>query len=556
MQPTLKTMLLAAAVLASGQALSAADLIISDVMIYGHDSAEAIAIEDGRILYIGSQSEAERFEAATTEVLDMAGAMVLPGFVDNHNHLFEAASEAGGFCELSYDGTPEAQLPALKQCRSQSDGTDEWLTGYGFSLENIMAYGDRTPLQVLDSVFPDQPVVLMEQTSHSMWVNSKALALAGIDSTTPEPQGGKILRDEQTGELIGILLDNAGDILMEQAWNSLKNRDRQSYKGLMAGLQEVARNGITTVGDGRMYWKRGWYEVWKAAEASGDLTARVSLRPWIYPGEPMAEQLDYLKSIQSDDTDALLLVNQVKMYSDGIVINGTARVLEPYLQTWIPDEPFGVHYIGPQEMTSWLKALDQLGYGAHIHTIGDDGVRASLNAIEAARSAGSEREYSLTHVELLNSADLPRFRQLEVTADFQAGADYVARGDHDWAVPFLGHDRAARVMRIRPLFDSGANVSLSSDWNVNPLNPLVGIANSLIMAERGLPDIEAAIDAYTINAARSLGLEEQIGTIEVGKSADLVILDRDISRLEPERIPDAQVLMTILAGRIVFDIGE
>jgi len=305
-----------------------------------------------------------------------------------------------------------------------------------------------------------------------------------------------------------------------------------------------------------LYWKRGWYDVWKAAESNGELTARVSLRPWIYPQDSRSPQLAYLKTIQSRERDARLIVDQVKMYSDGIIINGTAKTLAPYLSTYIEDEPYGINYIPPAKMKDWLLALDKIGYGAHIHAIGDGAVRESLNAIEHARQQHSDRNYTLTHVEMVDAKDISRFKPLSVTADFQVGSDYIAHHDHAWAKPFLGTKRVRSLMQINRVFASGANVSLSSDWNVHDINPLVGIANSLIMGDSGLPNIETAINAYTINAAISLGLDDVTGSIEVGKSADFVVLEKDITQLAPKEIANTNILMTILQGEVVFDAEE
>ena len=535
-----------------------ADSMLMNANIYGHEDADAIAILDGKILAIGSFQSLAHYQNQQTRLADLDQAFVMPGFIDNHNHVFEAASEAGGSCELSMDGGLREQISYLKRCRSDaSSDNNEWLMGYGFSIESILNTNvNKTPLQVIDQIFPEKPVVLMELTSHSMWVNSAALNLAGITKYSPEPQGGKILKDEETGELTGILLDNAGDILMEMAWNSLNNQFDQSYDGLMVGLEEAAAHGITTIGDGRLYWKRGWFEVWQAVEKAGDLTARVSLRPWIYPTDPMQEQLAFLKKVQSSDTSRLLMLDQVKMYSDGITLNGTAKLLEPYHDTYIPDEPYGINYIPPKQMSVWLNALDKIGYSAHIHAIGDGAVNESLNAIENMRQQGSTKPYTLTHVELVNKNDVPRFEALDVTADFQVGSDYVAYHDHQWATSFIGRTRTNALMNPRAIYNTGANLTLSSDWNVHDINPLVGIANSLIMGKTGLPNIQAAIEAYTINAAKSLGLENITGSIEEGKSADLVVLKADITQMRPKQIAKTPILMTFLQGDLVFDIKQ
>ena len=546
----LKLTFLASALLSTG--VFGADLVLTNAIIYGHSNADTVAISEGKIAEIGDARDIDAFQNPNATVIDLEGGFLSPGFIDNHNHVFEAASEAGAQCELSVEEDLAGQIPLLKACREETQRSG-WVMGYGFSIDSILAEeSNQTPLQVIDAIFPEQPVIFMEQTSHSMWVNSAALELAGITNETPEPQGGKILKDDDSGELNGVLLDNAGDIVLELAWNSLNNQFEQSYLGLMQGLAEAKTHGITTIGDGRLYWKRGWYEVWQHAEKQGELTARVSLRPWIYPTEPMATQLEYLKGIQSSDKSDLLMVDQVKMYSDGILINGTAKTLAPYLDTYIPDEPYGINYIEPGAMKQWLVELDKVGYGAHIHAIGDGAIRESLNAIEAMRANDSDKDYTLTHVELVNSKDVGRFAKLEVTADFQVGSDYVAYHEHQWAEAFLGAKRARALMNLEAIFSSGANVTLSSDWNVHDINPLVGIANSVIMGKTGLPNVNAALEAYTINAARSLGIDEITGSIEVGKSADFAVLSDDITQLSPQDIKDTQIWMTLLRGEVVY----
>ena len=533
-----------------------ADRIFVNAKVYTANPAqpfsEAVAIKDQTILFVGSDNDAAEFMGDATETIDLKGKLLLPGFIDIHNHIFEAASEAGGNCELSAEATPSKQLPYLRYCLENSQ-PGEWVIGWGHTIDLTMSDEEElTPLEIIDSIFKDRPVIVMEQTSHSMWVNSVALAQVGITVNTPEPQGGKIMNDPESGELMGILVDNAGDIVMAQAWNSLDNKFSQSYDGLLNGLHEAAQNGITTVGDGRLYWKRGWYDVWKAVQADGELTARVSLRPWIYPHIKQSEQLKFLKDIYSSDKQQLLIVDQVKMYSDGIIVNGTAKILSPYSFTYFPEYPYGINYIPSEQMVSWLKALDRIGYGAHIHAIGDGGVRESLDSIESVRKAGSKQHYNITHVEMVSAADISRFKSLNVDADFQVGADYLGKADHNWATPLIGKDRAHNLIPLREIYDTGANVTLSSDWNVNPISPLAGIANAVKLRDKGLPDVRAAIDGYTINAAKALGLESVAGSIEVGKSADLVILDRNIIGQTPDIIKSAKVIQTVLQGETVY----
>jgi predicted amidohydrolase YtcJ len=539
-----------------------ADTLLTNAHIYGYPQASSLGISDGKIVHIGNNQQTMGYMAehvgSHTRVIDLEGAYVMPGFIDNHNHVFEAAGDIGSDCLLDEENSLSGYIAQLKACSNQ-DTDSEWLLGYGHELDILLDYqsldnGMQTPLEILDSIYPDRPVAIMEQTSHSMWVNTIALARAGITEKTTAPQGGKYLKDPQTGKLLGILLDTAGDELMELAWNALPNRAEANYQSLLNGLDEAAKHGITSIGDGRLYWQRGWYETWQQVAKDNALTARVSLRPWVYPGQDPQKQLAFFKRIQTDDTNELLLVNQVKIYTDGIINNGTARVLSPYVYSPLTDSPLGVDYIPAVELSSWLVKLNKLGFGAHIHAIGDAGVRNGLDAIEVMRKQGVTRPYGMTHLEMVADTDIPRFAKLKVDADFQVGNEYTAKGDHDWAIPYLGKQRAKALLPVQAIWQTGANTTLSSDWNVNDINPLVGISSAIKMP--GPLDINSAIDAYTINAAKALGLDKVTGSITLGKFADLAILDGDITKMSPAEIANTQLLMTLLEGEVVFEAQE
>ncbi|MFL0403765.1 amidohydrolase [Bacillus nitratireducens] len=524
------------------------------------DIVEAVAVKEGKITFVGSNKDVEEFINEDTKVVDLQGRFILPGFVDNHNHIFEAKSPAAGNCSVSSDASLQEQRSYLKACKKNvKDG--EWISGTGFSLEELLKDMDekseqQTPLQVLDELFPNNPVLIMERTSHSVWVNSKALELAGINKDTKDPQGGRIIRDPETGEAFGILYDTAGDIVMEKAWNSQPNLFEKNYEGLLDGLDEVAKNGITTVGDGRLYWKRGWLDVWNKVHDEKKLTTRVVLRPWVYPNVNEAEQMEYFKKIKRDDLSSRMLINQVKMYSDGISINSTAKTLEKYKFEWFKGTPYGLNYIPEEKMKWWLTELNKLGYGALIHTIGDGGVRESLNAIEAAKKEGANQPYTLTHVEMVEDSDINRFVKLGISADFQVGHDFAEDPKQSWASTYFTNQQMKRIMPLERIWKTGANVSLSSDWDVNEVNPLVTISNALSIDEKGLSDVYAAIDAYTIKPAKALGLDSVTGSIEVGKSADMILLNEDITKMSTDKIPNAKVLVTVLQGEVVYHKGE
>ncbi|MCQ6288013.1 amidohydrolase [Bacillus cereus] len=536
------------------------NVVFKNGIVYTADSkqsmAEAIAIQDGKITFVGSNKDVQKFVEKDTKIVDLKGNFVLPGFIDNHNHIFEARSPAAGNCMVSSDATLQKQRKYLKACQKNIK-KGEWVSGSGFSIENLLQDIDedsnqQTPLQLLDELFPHNPAVIMERTSHSVWVNTKALEVAGINKNTEDPQGGRIIRNSKTGEPVGILYDTAGDIVMEQAWNAQPDLFQKNYKGLLAGLDEVAKNGITTVGDGRLYWKRGWLDVWNKVYNEGELTSRVVLRPWVYPNVNEVEQMEYFKKIKRDDGSSRMLINQVKMYSDGITINNTAKTLDTYKFEWFSGTPNGLNYIPEQKMKWWLAELDKIGYGALIHTIGDGGVRESLNAIEAVKKDGAKQPYILTHVEMVEDSDIKRFATLGVHADFQVGHDFAEDPNQKWASTYFTDQQMKRMLPLARIWKTGANVSLSSDWDVNELNPLITISNALTIGEKSLPDIYAAIHAYTIHPAKALGLEHITGSIEVGKSADMVVLNQNILKLDKDKIPNVKVLMTLLQGEVVY----
>ena len=545
---------LSLAVALSGS-VKAADLIITEALVYtannAQPAAQAVVIADGKIVFVGNNKQALVWASPDTEVMNARGKMLLPGFIDTHNHVFEGASEAGGGCLLSPTKTLNQQDAELSACLQQIENPGDWVIGYGHQLYALWGNSvDLNPRKYLDQWFPDNPVVIMEESSHSMLVNSLALNIIGIDANSPHPQGGRIMY-AHNGQPNGILFDNAGDIVMEHAWNSLSHNFRVSYDGLLAGMDVAVSNGITTIGDGRLYWRRGWYEVWKAALKNDAIIARVSLRPWIYPDLAFDQQLDYLRNIVSTDKENLLIVDQVKMYIDGVIQFGTAKMLNPYQSSWQTDLPYGLNYIEPDALPLLLESLNKAGYGAHIHAIGDAGVRETLDAIEMARKKGSNKLYSMSHLELVDANDFNRFVELDVHADFQVGAEYFE--ETDWARFYIGNKRSLQMLPMRQIYQTGANVTFSSDWTVNSINPLVAIANSFRLREsKGLPDIHAAIKAATINGARALGLESVTGSIEVGKSADLILLDRNIVKANASQIESARVLMTIVQGEVVF----
>jgi hypothetical protein len=387
----------------------------------------------------------------------------------------------------------------------------------------------------------------MEETSHSYWLNSKGLALAGIDADSPDPVGGVIMRDED-GRPTGLVLDNAGDLALDQALPPSRVLEEVYYQAVLAGQDELAKNGITSVADARVFWRRGHLQAWQKAAQRDELKARTSLGLWAYPSLDDAEQLAELKALyQPGSADDLLRVNQIKFYVDGIIHNTTARLQQPYAESLPGVDRKGLYYFGPERLQRYVSELSDAGFDMHVHAIGDQAVNDALNAIQAGGGQGRHR---LTHVELVNKADLPRFKLLNVTADFQPSRYFAPPFLRD-NEPLIGQ-RSYQLLPLGQLHDAGARVTLSSDWDVNPLSPLGIMQNALSLGERSLPSLETAVRAYTLDAAYSLRQEQDTGSLEVGKQADLVVLDRDIFQLPVKQLGKTKVLWTLLGGEEVY----
>ncbi|MBC9251587.1 hypothetical protein A9179_15045 [Pseudomonas alcaligenes] len=525
-----------------------ASLVLHNARIYtvnpAQPWAEALAIdEEGTILAVGRAAEVDEYADDDSDVVDLGGRLVLPGFQDSHAHVLDASSEAQGDCQLDTEDGVEQWLDAIGECAEAAQG--EWLLGSGFALHTLLDSGE-SPRALLDEISADLPIAIMEETSHSYWLNSKALQLAGIEAAAGNPVGGVILRDAQ-GKPTGIVLDNAGDLVMDKALPPSKALQEVYYQAVLAGQDELARNGITSVADARVFWRRGHLQAWQRAAREDQLKARTTLGLWAYPQLDDDQQLADLKALYAPGaTDSLLHVSQIKLYVDGIVHNTTARLRQPYQHSLAGVDPRGLYYFTPERLARYARELSATGFDLHIHTIGDQAVGDALDAIAQA-TPGRHR---LTHVELVDAADLPRFRQLDVIADFQPSRYFSPSFLKD-NQPLIG-ERAQRMLPMRALYDSGARVTLSSDWDVNPLSPLGIMQNALSLGARGLPNLDAAIRAYTLGPAYTLRQEQDTGSLQVGKQADLVVLDRDIFKLPTSQIGQAKVLWTLLGGEEVY----
>ncbi|TQV89274.1 amidohydrolase [Aliikangiella coralliicola] len=511
--------------------------------------AEAIVIDKGKITFVGSSADAAQFEVNGAKIIDLAGKMVMPGMHDVHIHPLESGSDNSSFVLNTEENDPEKFIPAIRQASQNNPGSD-WLIGYGHSVFTLLD-AKRRPLEILDEAVSDRPVIIMEQTSHSMWVNSKALELAGINKDSADPVGGVIMKDKTTGEPNGILIDNAGNIVMDIAMAPTESSLKNDYDGLVNfTLPELAKVGLTSIADARAYWKRDHHKTWRKVEQEKKLTARVVLGLWAYPMEEDTSQIEMLKSLYSNDENSLLRINQIKFYSDGIPSNTTAAMHTPYQfdLLGLPGNR-GLNYFTEQRLADYLKQLEPTGFDFHIHAIGERGIFEALNAIEKSGTANGR--HRLTHLEIVDPNDYARFAALNVTADCQVAGEFTNPEHWGELAEFIGSDKANNLVPLRGLKDAGARVTLSSDWSVSAFNPFIGLQHAITRTPQNL-SLEEAIRAYTIDSAYVMRQENKVGTIEVGKEADIIVINQNLFQIEPNKVNQTKVLQTLLAGKEVY----
>ncbi len=536
-----------------------ADQVFRNGKIYTNNNTfvQAMAIKAGDIIYLGSNAGAEVHTGGLTIVEDLAGKLVLPGLHDIHMHPLEASSPIGGDCLLDASETnPENFISALQAC-NLTPNSNGWITAAGHSIFTFFEapLNSRYPFEILDDVYPSTPAMVMEETSHSVWVNSVGMTLLGLTAATPDPIGGHIVKDPTNGNIpTGILLDNAGDVVLSAAFANNATIQAQNKAGLVDyGLPLLAQNGITSICEGRTYWKRNYHTIWQSIKNEGKLTCRVVLAPWVYPDDNDATLIPALQALY-DDGDDMLRSTQLKLYADGIVINATAALHAPYLYNW--DLPFdsGLNYIDENRMTSLITTLEQTGFDFHIHAIGDRGITESLNAIETARlnNGNIGARHRITHLEIVDALDIPRFAQLNVTADMQVTGDFTNPANWSESNFLLGASRTDSLIPLKAFYDAGARVALSSDWDVSSVSPFVGMQNALTRSPQQLPSVEAALKAYTIDAAYVMRQEDVTGSLAVGKWADFIVVDRDIFTIPTNQISNTEVLMTYVGGNEVY----
>ena len=520
------------------------------VWINETQTSNALAATDGLIVAHGDAALALNAD----EKIDLKGATLLPGFGDGHAH-----PVFGGIETLFAPVRgPEKLEQLLEAVKTWADANPDapWVRGEGY--DPSLSPRGEFDAKWLDEIVPDRPVVLRAMDYHTAWVNTKALELAGITKDTPQPDDGEIsLREDGTP---------SGTLREWGAWKmvydllpplTLDQRDQ----ALRAASTAFSSCGVTWAQDA--WVEEDTMESWLQAAKSGVLKFRANLA-WL--AEPEGVWKTKIDSFETNrdrvkrEAPELLTGNTVKFFADGILEGGTAAVLEDYCDC--PNK--GMPNWRREELFEAVAAVVARGFQAHIHAIGDAGIRNALDAFEHARKVGGKLiNPVIAHSQLIDPADLPRFNELDVIANFEPLWAQLANEQVVLTIPRLGQERADRQYPMATLLHSGTKISFGSDWPVTSPVPMEGIGIAITrQTDEEFPPggwvpherltLNEALTAYTMGTAVQAGEEELWGDLAIGKRADVVMMDTDIHSLEPMRVRKAKVVGTWLGGVRVF----
>ncbi|HET6681187.1 MAG TPA: amidohydrolase [Gemmatimonadaceae bacterium] len=525
---------------------SAITLAVVNARIWTGDTArpwaEALAVGDERFAMVGS-SAAVRKAAGDARVIDAGGQLIVPGFIDAHVHFVD-----GGFRLASVqlrDAASPAEFIARIKAFAATVSPGTWITGGDWDHQN---WGGELPTRAwIDSITPDNPVWVNRLDGHMALANSAALQAAGITRDAESPSGGTIVRDAR-GEPTGLLKDNAMDpVTRVIPPPSPELEDR----ALDAAMRYVAERGVTTVHN-----MGSWSDlkVFERARAAGRLNTR------IHAAVPLATWRTLADTVAARGRgDEWLSIGGLKGFVDGSLGSHTAAMLAPFTDS---PRDSGFFVTPPETLYAQVHGADSAGLHVMVHAIGDRAIRTQLDIFErVARENGErDRRFRIEHAQHIAPADIPRFGALGVVASMQP---YHAIDDGRWAESVIGAERAKGTYAFRSLLDAGAVLAFGSDWFVAPPTPIEGIYAAV--TRRTLDDrhpdgwvpaeritVEEALRAYTAGGAYAAFDEQDRGTIETGKLADFVMIDRDLTRVPIDSLRNARVVLTAVGGRIVY----
>lgn len=538
------------------------NLILKNGLVYTVDKnrtwAQAVAITGDQIVFVGSNKSVESFLGSETVVIDLGGKMILPGFVDAHAHPSHAMDFVGNISLYLLDSLEEYEKAIAEFVESRPDA--EFYRGSGWADTFFSSLGPAK--EILDAIIPDRPIAIVSYDGHSMWVNSVTLERARITKDTPDPDGGRIERDPETGQPSGTLRETAFKLIE----GVIPDHSMEERKKALLAYQEMAnRAGITMSHDAMLDAQA--IAAFNALAEEDQLKMRFRGAITLEPEQGIKQQIETVLEERTKNTHPNFQTYAAKIFVDGVVEGGTAYLLDPYEHK---PEFRGEPIWEPEALKDACVALDAENIQIHFHVIGDAAARITLDALESAykTNGGRDSRHLITHLQLVEPEDIERFNPLGVIAVPQPFWFKIDDYYSELALPYLGKERAAKQYPMQSFIDAGVVIASASDFPVTiPFDPLIaiqigttrlGIAETteevLFPEERA--SLEDLITSFTYNGAYANFLENETGSIEVGKQADIIVLDQNLFDIPTNDISKAKVLMTLVDGVEVFRASD
>ncbi len=550
---------------AAQDAANAADLVIVNAKVWtGTDEARrtpnaagqpaAVAMKDGRIVAVGGDAAIKKLAAPTTRIIDGRGRRLIPGMTDSHTHIVGGGFQLARLALRSVKDRDEFVRAVAAAAAKAKKG--EWVLGGRWSVDS-WENPNEPDKSWLDPVTGSTPVFLSRMDGHQALVNSNALAIAGIDAQGPaDPVGGEIQRDPQTGQPTGILKEAAMELVRSRIPDP---RKRQRYEAFVRAMKHANSLGITSVHD-----MSGLNDLYAFQQARKDKTLTLRVTTYLSVDDWTAHDRDIERFGVDDD---LLRIAGFKGFMDGSLGSRTAYMREPFADvtsdTRYPRGQLTAMAVDEQEFRHNVAAADARHMQLAVHAIGDEANHRLIDAYEAAIAQNGRRDarHRLEHVQHLHVSDIPRFAKLGLVASMQP---YHKADDGRYAEKAIGKQRLAGSYAFRQLLDAGALLCFGSDWPVVTLNPFMGIDSAvnarILTGETWLPShsvtLTEAIAAYTASPPKAIHRGDRLGTIEVGKLADMVLLGTDPFDTPPEKVGQISADVTVFNGKVVYERGK
>ncbi len=512
-----------------------------------NSQAQAVAVKDGVIVYVGDMNGISAFAGEQTQVIDLAGKFAMPAFVDSHLHPV-TPSYANLFQAPLFDlTTTDAYLAAITQF-AQTAPNGDWIVGGGFEAG---VFGNKGPTKdVLDTILPGRAIAIIDRDTHSILVNSTALQLMGITKNTPTnvDGGGQIVKDEN-GNPTGLLVDDAA---MNLAYPFFPQATKAQYKESLKWMQAwLNREGITTAHDAWVETDPNYYQAFNELAQAGELTVRFRGSWYIDPvGSEIdgnySEQIDYGFELSEGFKHPHFQVNSFKFLSDGVLGFGSALEI---------DESGNI--TGPEvwqqaQMQQAFAKVDKAGFQIHAHAVGDGAIQLTLDAMEAALTKNGDRDarHSIAHVELITPDDITRMGNLGVAAHITTSG-FGTGEEFEEVAPAIANAHGSKEAPLKSLMDANVTVAIASDYGTSDPAPMESIYGAMTREGSEGTSLEEVLIAITLNGAKANFLETQIGSLEVGKKADIVVLSKDLFEIKTEDIPSVTIEQTFFEGKKV-----